>query len=104
MPEKPANILWLSLGLALVGGYADAASFLLAQTFTGHITGNFVLMAISLASHEWPTFFRRGLAIAFFLMGIILSVALEQWLEKKPSRIILPVVPLVEIALISVAY
>ena len=77
----------------MVGGYADAASFLLAQTFTGHLTGNFVLMAISLASREWPTFFRRGLAIAFFLMGIILSVALEQWLAKKPSRTILPAVP-----------
>ncbi len=33
---------WLSLGLAFVGGYADAASYTLAGTFTGHITGNSV--------------------------------------------------------------
>jgi len=32
---------WLSFGLAFVGGYGDAASFVLAKTSTGHVTGNF---------------------------------------------------------------
>jgi len=31
--------VWLFFGLALVGGYADAAGFLLANSFTGHATG-----------------------------------------------------------------
>ena len=31
---------WLASGLAFVGGYGDAISFLLAKTFTGHITGS----------------------------------------------------------------
>ena len=35
----------LSLGLAFVGGYGDAASFVLAKTFTGHVTGNLVSVA-----------------------------------------------------------
>ena len=35
----------LSLGLAFVGGYGDAASFVLAKTFTGHVTGNLVPVA-----------------------------------------------------------
>jgi hypothetical protein len=38
---------WLSYGLAFVGGYGDAASFVLAKTFTGHVTGNLVLAAIA---------------------------------------------------------
>jgi hypothetical protein len=43
---------WLSYGLAFVGGYGDAASFVLAKTFTGHVTGNLVLAAIAVAAHE----------------------------------------------------
>jgi len=35
----------ISIGFAFIGGYADAASFLLAHTFTGHLTGNCVLAA-----------------------------------------------------------
>ena len=38
---------WLAFGLAFVGGYSDAASFVLATTFTGHVTGNLVLGAIA---------------------------------------------------------
>lgn len=29
----------IAIGLALIGGYADASSYLLARTFTGHLTG-----------------------------------------------------------------
>ena len=76
MAEELANNMWLSCGLAFVGGYADAASFILAKTFTGHVTGNFVLTAISIAGRDWPTCFRRLLAIALFLTGILLSVTL----------------------------
>jgi uncharacterized membrane protein YdcZ (DUF606 family) len=43
----------LSFGLAFVGGYGDAASFVLAKTFTGHVTGNLVLAAIAVAAHDW---------------------------------------------------
>jgi uncharacterized membrane protein YoaK (UPF0700 family) len=102
MAEKP-HITWLSCGLAFVGGYGDAASFILANTFTGHITGNFVLIAISLASHDWPTFFRRGLAIAIFLLGVLLSIFLEQRLAPKQPRSFLPVVLGLEIVLVSTA-
>jgi hypothetical protein len=44
---------WFSFGLAFVGGYGDAASFVLAKTFTGHVTGNLVLAAIAVAAREW---------------------------------------------------
>ncbi|MEJ2671730.1 MAG: YoaK family protein [Deltaproteobacteria bacterium] len=104
MVEDHRNITWLSFGLAFVGGYSDAASFLLAQTFTGHLTGNFVLTAISLATQDWPTLFRRVLAIALFLMGIILSVILERLLARKSSASFLPQVLGLEIGLICLAY
>jgi uncharacterized membrane protein YoaK (UPF0700 family) len=43
---------WLSFGLAFVGGYGDAAGFVLAKTFTGHVTGNLVLGAIAIAARS----------------------------------------------------
>ncbi len=58
---------WSSLGLAFVGGYADASSYLLAQTFTGHITGNSILAAVSLVNREWSISMDRFLAIASFI-------------------------------------
>ncbi len=42
---------WLYFALAVVGGYGDAASVVLAKTFTGHVTGSLVLAAIAIAAH-----------------------------------------------------
>jgi uncharacterized membrane protein YoaK (UPF0700 family) len=95
---------WLPLGLAFVGGYGDASSFILAKTFTGHITGNFVLTAISLAGHDLPNLYRRALAIAVFMVGIILSVAWKQYVAGKPFRDLLPVVLGLEIVLVVIGY
>jgi uncharacterized membrane protein YoaK (UPF0700 family) len=44
---------WLAYGLALVGGYGDAAGFVIAKTFTGHVTGGLVLATIGVAAHDW---------------------------------------------------
>jgi len=104
MSEDCCPGAWLCFGLAFVGGYGDAASFILAKTFTGHVTGNFVLTAISMAGHDWPTFFRRALAIALFLTGILFSVILERLVVKKLSWSLLPVVMSLEIVLITMAF
>jgi uncharacterized membrane protein YoaK (UPF0700 family) len=98
------NKIWLSFGLAFVGGYADAAGFLLANSFTGHVTGNLVLAAISIAGADWVIFFRRVLAIALFLAGILFSVALERFVASRPSWSLLPTMMAIEIVLISIAY
>jgi hypothetical protein len=55
-----------SLGLAFIGGYADASSFLTVSTFTGHLTGNCVLAAVSVATKEWYVAMDRLLAVAAF--------------------------------------
>ena len=65
----------LTYCLAFVGGFGDAAGFVLASTFTGHITGNLVLAAVSTAAGDWLTTLIRLSAIGAFLAGIFLSVA-----------------------------
>jgi uncharacterized membrane protein YoaK (UPF0700 family) len=42
--------LTAALLLVVVGGYGDAASFLLVHCFSGHVTGNSVLAAIALTT------------------------------------------------------
>jgi uncharacterized membrane protein YoaK (UPF0700 family) len=104
MSEDLSSSTWLSFGLAFVGGYGDAASFILAKTFTGHLTGNFVLTAISIAGHDWPTFFRRILAIALFLTGILFSVTVERLVARNASWSLMPAVIGLEVILVSMAY
>jgi len=104
MSENHSSDSRLSFGLAFVGGYCDAAGYVLAKTFTGHITGAMVLAAISVAGHDWGTSLRHMLAIALFLTGVVLIPISERFLARTPSRFLLPAVMGVEIVLISTAY
>ena len=92
--------MWLSLGLAFVGGYGDAASFVLAKTFTGHVTGNLVLAAIAVAAHEWRAAFGRLSAIVTFLIGIFVSVLIVRPLKAWSSWPLLPTIMGMEVILI----
>src|SRR5258708_4631437 len=104
MSENHQIDSWLSLGLAFIGGYCDAAGYVLAKTFTGHITGTLVLAAISLAGHDWRTLLRLLLAIVVFLIGVVSILISERLISRPPSRSLLPVVMTIEIFLISTAY
>lgn len=77
----------LSLGLAFVGGYGDAASFVLARAFTGHVTGNLVLGAIAVAAHNWQPALQHLSAIVTFLLGIFLSVLFMRPLKALPASL-----------------
>ena len=94
----------LSLGLAFVGGYGDAAGFVLADAFTGHVTGNLVLAAISVAGHDWRTCLRRLSAVALFLMGIVVGLILERPGATKLFGSPLPAAMGAEVVLIAAAY
>jgi uncharacterized membrane protein YoaK (UPF0700 family) len=94
---------WLSFGLAFVGGYGDAASFVLAKTFTGHVTGNLVLEAIAVAAHDWRATLEHFSAIVTFLIGIFLSVLIERRLKARPSWPLLPTIMGTEVILIVAA-
>src|SRR5712692_7630763 len=104
MSENHRSESWLPFGLAFVGGYCDDAGYVLAKTFTGHITGTLVLAAISIAGHDWRTFLRHLLAIALFLTGVVSILISERFIATAPSRFLLPVVMSVQVVLISTAY
>jgi uncharacterized membrane protein YoaK (UPF0700 family) len=103
----PSNInqtgMWLSLGLAFVGGYGDAASFILAKTFTGHVTGNLVLAAIAIAAHEWRPALGHLSAIVTFLIGIFVGVLIIRPLTAWSSWPLLPTIMGMEVILIVLA-
>ena len=90
----------ISIGLAFVGGYADAASFLMAHTFTGHLTGNSVLAAVSAASKEWSLAGDRLLAAVVFLAGILVSLTLGRFIPSRLKRYSLAISLSIEIVLI----
>lgn len=95
---------WLSFGLALVGGYGDAAGFVLAKTFTGHVTGSLVLATIGVAAHDWRATLGHVSAVAFFLVGIPLSILVERALAARSSWRLLPTILGIEVILIVAAY
>lgn len=91
---------WLSLGLAFVGGYGDAAGLVLAHTFTGHVTGNLVLAAVSIAARDRRTTFVRLVAVVTFFAGVVLSVAFARFLSARKGPPLLPSVFAVEAFLV----
>ena len=95
--------MWLSLGLAFVGGYGDAAGFVLAKTFTGHVTGNLVLAAIAVAAHDWRAMLGPLSAVVTFLIAIFVSVLIVRPLKAWSSWPLLPAIMGIEIILILAA-
>jgi uncharacterized membrane protein YoaK (UPF0700 family) len=104
LPPKHTNTdAWLSFGLAFVGGYGDAASFVLARTFTGHVTGNFVLAAVTVATGEWRAVLGPLSAIVTFLLGVLLSALIARPLKAWLLWPLLPTVMGIEVILIAAA-
>ncbi|WP_353062142.1 DUF1275 family protein [Tunturibacter psychrotolerans] len=99
-PPEP----WLYFALAVVGGYGDAASVILAKAFTGHVTGSLLLAAIAIAAHEWKSLAEHLSAVLFFLVGVVSSVVIERILITRPFLKTLPTVLGIEVILTSAAY
>jgi uncharacterized membrane protein YoaK (UPF0700 family) len=95
---------WLSFGFALVGGYGDTAGFVIAKTFTGHVTGSLVLATVGAAAHDWGAALGHASAVVVFLAGIPLSVLLDRALAAWSSWRLLPTVMGIEVILIVAAY
>jgi uncharacterized membrane protein YoaK (UPF0700 family) len=95
---------WLYFALAIVGGYGDAASVVLAKTFTGHVTGSLVLAAIAAAAHEWSDLVARLSTVLFFLLGVVSSVLVKRILVARPFLKPLPIVLSIEVILTIAAY
>jgi uncharacterized membrane protein YoaK (UPF0700 family) len=95
---------WLSFALAFIGGYGDAASVVLAKTFTGHVTGSLVLAAIAVAAHEWRALLTHLSAVLFFLTGVFFGVLIGRALAARPPWQPLPTVVGIEVILTMTAY
>jgi uncharacterized membrane protein YoaK (UPF0700 family) len=95
---------WLYFGLALVGGYGDAAGFVIAKTFTGHITGSLVLATIGVAAHDWRVALGHASAVIFFLTGIPISVLMDRALAVRSSWPLIQTFMSIEILLILASY
>lgn len=102
--ESPPPDKGLSFGLAFVGGYCDAAGFILAKTFTGHITGSLVLGAITIAARDWRGALAHFSATACFLAGIPFSVLIARLAGAAPSLQVPRVAMGIEVVLILAAY
>jgi uncharacterized membrane protein YoaK (UPF0700 family) len=89
----------ISIGLAFVGGYADASSYLLARTFTGHLTGNCVLAAVSAAGKDLYLTLDRLLAVIVFLGGILASLILNRFAPVQLRQSSLAIAMFIEVLL-----
>ena len=79
MDTRRVNLLQ-GAGLGCVAGYVDTLGFMaLFGLFTAHVTGNFVLIGVSLADAAHATILLKFLAFPAFIVGIaagrLLSVA-----------------------------
>jgi uncharacterized membrane protein YoaK (UPF0700 family) len=90
---------WLYATLSFVGGYGDAAGFVLAKSFTGHATGNLVLGAIAVAAADYASALRHFMSVVVFLLGVFLGA----WAMRLriPSQLSLVLVP--ELILVAAA-
>lgn len=68
-------------GLAAVGGFVDAAGFvLLLGLFTAHMSGNSTGLGVALATGEWGEALRRGFVIPVFVLSTAAGVV---WVEGR---------------------
>ena|GEM_PF-4404952 len=63
---------------SVAGGFADALGFLMTGSFTGHITGNLVLLFTSAASGHDNAMFRPLAAIVSFLGATVLGIVVRK--------------------------
>lgn len=69
-PSERTKIAAL-IGMAGIGGYADAVSYLgLGHVFTAAMTGNTVLLALAVGEQDWSAAGRAAVALLGFVGGV----------------------------------
>ncbi|WP_074651977.1 DUF1275 family protein [Terriglobus roseus] len=63
---------------SFAGGYADATGFMVAGSFTGHITGNLVLLITSAASGHTLAMLKPLVALAAFLLATVIGIIAQK--------------------------
>src|SRR5215203_2608735 len=63
--------------LSVAAGCVDAVSYLsLGHIFTANMTGNTVLLGLSLGQADWQAVLRSGLALVGFIMGVAVGTVI----------------------------
>lgn len=99
-PGKRRYLL-VSLIQAFVGGFADAGSYLLVGSFTGHITGNAILLTIHAVNSQWLQALSCLVAVIAFLAGTAGGVSWPHPPNRSACRRLAPLLAL-EIVLIAI--
>jgi uncharacterized membrane protein YoaK (UPF0700 family) len=72
-PSERVKVATLLI-LTGIGGYVDAVSYLgLGRVFTAAMTGNTVLLALSVAERDWNAVLRSAAALIGFVAGVALG-------------------------------
>ncbi len=101
-PERAdVSAMVITFALGFAGGYADAATYMLSATFSGHVTGNTVLAAISLGTGNYRLFGIRLLALALFIFASAAGIRLSKSKGKNGRRLVVGL--LVEAASVALA-
>jgi uncharacterized membrane protein YoaK (UPF0700 family) len=100
VPTQPVLEGMAALFLVAVGGYGDAASFLLVHCFTGHVTGNTVLTAIAVATGDRNAW-QPVLAVGCFLSATAFAQRLRSRGRQALGGVRFRYVLLLEILLLS---
>lgn len=99
--RMPTIEIVAALVLAAVGGYGDAASFLLVGCFTGHVTGNMVLTVVALMTGRPVWEFLLG--VMCFLCATSLTQRLSFSFDSRLGRDSMRFVLIAEIVLLVLA-
>lgn len=84
LADAPTHIRVHARVLPLVAGFLDAVGFLaLLRVFVAHMTGTTVVLGIGLGRGQWSTLLTSGLAIPFFLSGVVLGVEIDRRVERR---------------------
>ena len=87
----------------LTGGYADAASYLLAKSFTGHVTGNTVLLGLTLMTGGPGVVSVLIPAVTCFLLATATAQYVRSTLGAGRSTPMRFAVPVAEMLLVGIA-
>ena len=64
---------------AMAAGYADCASFLSVKVFTGHVTGNLILLLVAASQKSWGVAANHLLSISCFMAFTALGFFVANW-------------------------
>ena len=99
MTTKQAQMICCML-LCTACGIVDAVGFVQHGIFAANMTGNTVLLGLSVAHGEWVHALERALPLVAFFLGAMLARLLLTWTGKRPWIPLLFEAALIALALV----